>query len=403
MTRSRHWFRFFLAVPFLFGTAVGNDNQNEIEKHRADLQAIREQIRLYEQRVQEQQAQEVSTLELLDTFDRKGTLLRTLLRKLHSEEQDIQERIEGIRSEIQKLEDQLAFLKSQYARYVTSVYKSGRTQNLELLLTSQSINQFYVRTEYLRRFSEQRKEDVLRIARKKQEIQEKQNRLQVQLGEERRLIAEKASEEDRLVMLVSDRRDVLHQIRKDRRLMQQELDRQRRAAKDLEKLIERLVEAERIRKAREAEAVEKGIAPVPPAVTEGTFETRRGSLRWPVVAGSIVARFGNQVHPTLRTVTQNTGIDIRVDPGSPVNAVADGEVSLITWLPSYGNVVIINHYNGYRTVSTHLSQIYVVEGQRLREGDQIGESGESVDGPRLHFEIWKDREKQNPELWLSRQ
>jgi murein hydrolase activator len=403
MIRSRHLFRLFLAFAFLQVAAISGENKDELEKHRADLQAIREQIRLYEQRVQEQQAQEVSTLELLDTFDQKGTLLRTLLRKLHSEEQGIQQRIEGIRNEIQKLEDQLAFLKSHYAQYVTSVYKSGRTQDLELLLTAQSVNQFYVRTEYLRRFSEQRRQDVLRIASKKREIQEKQNRLQIQLGEERRLIAEKASEEDRLVMLVSDRRDVLHQIRKDRRLMQQELVRQRRAAKKLETLIERLVEAERVRKAREAEDVEKGILPVPPPVVEGAFEARKGSLRWPVSAGSIVARFGNQVHPTLRTVTQNTGIDINVNPGSPVNTVADGEVSLITWLPSYGNVVIINHYNGYRTVSTHLSQIYVVEGQRLREGDPIGESGESVDGPRLHFEIWKDREKQNPELWLSRQ
>jgi murein DD-endopeptidase MepM/ murein hydrolase activator NlpD len=39
----------------------------------------------------------------------------------------------------------------------------------------------------------------------------------------------------------------------------------------------------------------------------------------------------------------------------------------------------------------------------VKEGENIGTSGESLDGPRLHFELWKDREKQNPELWLGPQ
>ncbi len=92
-----------------------------------------------------------------------------------------------------------------------------------------------------------------------------------------------------------------------------------------------------------------------------------------------------------------------MESGSPVSAVADGEVAKIFWLPSFGNLIIMNHNNGFRTVYAHLSDILVAEGQTIKEGDLIGESGESLDGPRIHFEIWKEREKQNPELWLSRQ
>jgi murein DD-endopeptidase MepM/ murein hydrolase activator NlpD len=137
----------------------------------------------------------------------------------------------------------------------------------------------------------------------------------------------------------------------------------------------------------------------PPAV--GTFASKRGKLRWPVSEGAVVARFGNQIHPTLKTITQNTGIDIAVPSGSPVNAVAQGEVSTIWWLPGYGNLVILNHYDGYRTVYAHLADINVTEGQKVNEGDLLGTSGETVDGPRVHFEVWKEREKQNPALWLS--
>jgi murein DD-endopeptidase MepM/ murein hydrolase activator NlpD len=120
-----------------------------------------------------------------------------------------------------------------------------------------------------------------------------------------------------------------------------------------------------------------------------------------VSEGRIVARFGNQRHPTLKTVSQNTGIDIAVRSGSPVMSVARGEVATIWWLPSFGNLVILNHSGGYRTVYSHLAEIHVAEGQEVAEGEVIGESGESVDGPRLHFEIWKGKEKQNPEAWLS--
>ena len=170
----------------------------------------------------------------------------------------------------------------------------------------------------------------------------------------------------------------------------------------MEDMIARLIEAERVR--MEHETAERKLPATPEApIVPGEFELKKGRLRWPVTEGSIVARFGPYRHPTLRTVTTNTGIDIAVQAGTPVAAVAAGEVSRIWWIPSYGNLVILNHHNGYRTIYTHLADIDVVEGQNISEGDVIGTSGDSMDGPRLHFEVWKDRDKQNPEQWLMRQ
>jgi murein DD-endopeptidase MepM/ murein hydrolase activator NlpD len=121
-----------------------------------------------------------------------------------------------------------------------------------------------------------------------------------------------------------------------------------------------------------------------------------------VSEGTVVAHFGNQRHPTLKTITQNIGVDIAVKPGSDVRSVAGGEVATIWWLPSFGNLIIVHHYGGYRTIYSHLAEILVAEGQKVAEGEVLGVSGESIDGPRLHFEIWKDREKLNPEHWLGR-
>ena len=183
--------------------------------------------------------------------------------------------------------------------------------------------------------------------------------------------------------------------------MQREIERQTKAAKELENVIANLIDLDRLKKEKRDADVREGRLPQPPPMT-GNFASKRGKLRWPVSQGVVVAKFGNQVHPRLKTITTNTGIDIQVKPGSPVSSVAEGEVSTILWYPSYGNLLIINHYSGYRTVYTHLADIAVTEGQKVKEGERIGTSGDAIDGPRLHFEVWKEREKQNPELWLSR-
>jgi septal ring factor EnvC (AmiA/AmiB activator) len=376
--------------------------QEEIHRRQEALEALRAQIHALEEKSKVQQKDESETLELVDTYDRKGGLMRQLITRLKGEEHKLQGSIDTTHTTLRTLEEQLNFLKDHYARYVRTIYRSGRYLEAELLLTSTSWNQFAVRTEYLKRFTEQRRRDAEHIAAKTRQVEASQARAQRQLTEERRLIAEKGAEEDRLAALAAERREVLTRIRKDKKLLQRQMQRQLLAARDLEQMIADLVEQDRIKKEHVAAEQKPPRLPQPPGVGE-EFVGRKGKLRWPVSEGSIVARFGPQRHPTLRTVTQNTGIDIAVDAGTPVSAVATGEVATINWLPGYGNLVILNHQNGYRTVYTHLAEISVQQGQTVAEGAPIGTSGDSIDGPRLHFEIWKDREKQNPELWLSRQ
>ncbi len=391
----------FLALTLFIVHLALSFEQDELKKRQTELQTIRQQIQEYEQKIKQQQSKEKATLELLDAYDRKATLVRRLITKLRAEEAELQDTIGRTRFELQQLDGQLKYLKHHYAGYVKSVYKSGRVYDIELLLSSKSINQFYIRSYYLRRFTDQRKRDAEKIDNKKSEVEQVQYRLQSQLAEERRLIAEKGAEEDRLTSLAADRKHVLAEIRKDKKSIQREIERQTRAAKELENVIASLIEADRLKKEKRDADVKEGKLPQPPPIT-GNFETKRGRLRWPVSEGTVVAKFGNQIHPRLKTVTMNTGIDILVKVGASVSSVAEGEVSTILWYPSYGNLLIINHYNGYRTVYTHLAEITVTEGQKVKEGETIGTSGEAIDGPRLHFELWKEREKQNPEAWLGR-
>jgi murein hydrolase activator len=389
-----------VVMLLLWGGAISPGAQDELQRRQAELENLRGQIQELEKRSQEQRQNESETLDLLDTYDRKATLLRRLITRFRGDEKQLQGRIDSTQRVQRRLQTQLAFLRDHYARSVRSVYKSGRQQDAELLITSTSVNQLNVRNEYLRRFAEQRLREADRITAKRNQIETTEALTQRQLGEERRLIAEKGAEEDRLSTLASERRLTLEHIRKDKKWTERQLQRQMQAAKDMSQLIARLVEADRVRSERSTTVKTLPRLPLPTGVN-GEFEVRKGKLRWPVTEGSIVARFGPQKHPTLRTITQNTGIDIAVSSGTPVNAVAAGEVKVITFLPSYGNLVILDHQNGYRTVYAHLADIEVQVGQIVVEGEPIGRSGDAMEGPRLHFEVWKDREKQNPESWLT--
>ncbi|MCZ7556756.1 MAG: M23 family metallopeptidase [Bacteroidia bacterium] len=124
-------------------------------------------------------------------------------------------------------------------------------------------------------------------------------------------------------------------------------------------------------------------------------------LPWPVSSGSVVKQFGDQINPVLGTVTHNPGIDISVPVGSPVMSVAPGKVSLIESIPGYGNIVILEHDNAVFSVYAHLSEISLTKGDAVAAQQVIAMSGESIDGPGLHFELWHQRQKQNPLLLLE--
>ena len=407
-------YRLIVLILLVFTASVGSINASEqdIKKKERALEKLRREIDAYEQRIRESEKKEKVTLDRLDNYEKQSNLVRSLLSELVDEEEQLQASIALTADNITFLGKQLSFLKLHYAKYVTSVYKFGRIYDLETLLSSKSINQLYIRIEYLKRFSEQRKKDLEKIQEKHRLLEIEKADLQVKLQEQQDIIADKQKEENFLQQKKQKRSLALREIRKDKAVMKKELVRKTQAAQDLENLITDLVEKERIRKEREAELARERAAErerlklkkieEPPAETGTPFISRRGRLPWPVSAGTVVAHFGNHVHPVLKTITQNTGIDISIKSGAPVKSVADGEVAMIHWLPSYGNLVILRHPGGYHTVYAHLSDISVSEGQKVKDGTVIAKSGDSVSGSVLHFEVWKEKDKQNPELWLSK-
>ncbi len=119
------------------------------------------------------------------------------------------------------------------------------------------------------------------------------------------------------------------------------------------------------------------------------------------VEGEIMKEFANNklvYSSTLDVWATHNGIDIAADKTTVVKAAADGTVSSIKNDPRYGLTVIIEHVNGYKTVySNLLSTEFVVEGEKVEQGQSIGTVGNTAafeisDEPHLHFELLKDND-----------
>lgn len=116
---------------------------------------------------------------------------------------------------------------------------------------------------------------------------------------------------------------------------------------------------------------------------------------WPIT-GNITSKFGP------RGETFHDGIDILAPEGTSIQAIEKGEVMYSDQLRGYGKLVIVRHAGGFVSVYAHNQSNLVREGQKVVQGEVIGEVGSTgrASAPHLHFEIRKDNVAQDPLYYL---
>ena len=108
--------------------------------------------------------------------------------------------------------------------------------------------------------------------------------------------------------------------------------------------------------------------------------------------------YGYRRDPIYGTGRFHEGLDFAADTGTPVYATADGKVVHADWQSGYGNLLEIDHGYGYVTRYAHLSKFKVKEGDEVKRGDLIAETGNTgkSTGPHLHYEVRYRNSPQNP-------
>ncbi len=420
------YFLCLLIILFSSGTILSQEK--EIATKKNQLSSIKDEISSLESELKNKTKKEKESFSIIENYSRQSFLLNKIIENYREEERQKEFQINNSEKKIKELENEIALLRENYAKYIRAVYKHGQPNDLEMLVNSASVQQALLRYKYLEKFSEQRDKDITRLKENHDQLIVAKEILKKEKQDKEKLATQKEIEETTLTAKLDERKKILKVIKNDKSELKKELEAKKQAEIKIKNIITNLIaEAER-RKKEEADrlAREKLKGDVKPGNTIAeiksenpdeitsvydvnlstsgfaSFSSLKGKLNWPVSNGKIVKKYGENKNSKTNTIMLNYGVDIAASKDVDVKAVSDGVISAIDWIPGYGSVIIVTHKGDYRTVYSHLSEIYVNEGDKVKPGNVIAKVGDSIEGKVLHFEIWSSRENQNPEVWLAK-
>ncbi|MEJ7747538.1 MAG: M23 family metallopeptidase [Luteimonas sp.] len=125
--------------------------------------------------------------------------------------------------------------------------------------------------------------------------------------------------------------------------------------------------------------------------------------REPILGSYITSGFGGRADPFGGGSQFHKGIDFEANLGDPVLSVADGVVSYSGVRSGYGNVIEVDHGNGYVTRYAHNSRLLLRVGDLARAGQNIAKAGSTgrSTGAHVHFEVWENGRVVNPRKFIG--
>ena len=386
---------YFYILIFVLPLIANNDIDTNLQKNRSQLQKVRNQINSLKNEITKTDIKASSAFEQVKHIEKELGLISQLTTLLEHESKLLNQKINKTRNDLILQKNILTSLKSQHAKRLVHTYKYGKIKNLELLLNAQSLNQAIVRYQYLKYFSEQEKKQANKISLKIEEINFLQESLDTDLQALNKSIREKENEKQKYLAKKDEKNILIRKLKWTSNNLNAQL---KAAEEEYQKLYQIILTLERERKLRE----QKGDTAENYALNLKNFNNAKGKLPWPV-NGKVIHKYGKQRHRILKTYIKNNGIDIKATAGVKVHAVFPGIVSMITYLSGFGNTVILDHGKGYYTVYSHLESILVNKDDFLEGGNVIGYVGDSgsLEGSKLHFEIYANQNTVNPLIWLK--
>ncbi|MCQ2194405.1 MAG: peptidoglycan DD-metalloendopeptidase family protein [Paludibacteraceae bacterium] len=322
-------------------------------------------------------------------------------------------RITEMNRNLGTMQNEYAYMKEKYVQLIYHAYVKQKAQDkLLFVLSAPSFHEAYMRFNYINKFATLRREQAEALERSRVELDIKKQEIESTKRQSEKLLRSQESEQKQLLVEKQKQNEMVASLKKQEKELVKELQDQQRISDQLNKRIQDLIakqaqeSATREKKKQATQPTTKGGYAMTQTekVVSGGFEKKQGSLPWPV-NGTVVGHFGKQQHPVLKHVTtDNKGIYISSPKGSEATLVHDGVVTTCFAVPGNNNAIIVRHGN-FLTVYSNLTKVYVKTGDNLKSGHKLGKIYEDPDDKykaTLFFQIWKEKDLQNPERWLKK-
>ncbi len=395
-----------LAVMFLATGHAQTAEQKTLEEKRERLQ---KEIAEINRLLFAEKKQKGTVLDQMEGLDQKINVRQQLIRVTNQQYNLLNRQINANIRNIAKLREDLESLKEDYAAMIRKSYQNRSQQSgLLFLLSSENFFQAFKRVQYLKQYTEFRKEQGLEIAKKTEELTTLNKDLTVQRKAKEQLIAENRRAKDQLFAEIKAQKELLKTIRQNESKYAAAIETKKKEARKIDRQIERLIReaiAASNKKAGNTTVASSKFVLTPEAtVIANNFSANKGKLIWPVEKGIKKQGFGvykDAVYPGIKH--QNNGVIIATDKGARARAVFEGEVIAILAVPGGNKGVQIKHGN-YISTYYNLSNLYVKKGDKVGIKDELGEiyTNRFNGLTQLKFYLYRDATKLNPEEWIYR-
>ncbi|WP_047246815.1 murein hydrolase activator EnvC family protein [Maribacter thermophilus] len=406
MLKKPYTYLLFLFVALAVQNAIGQTSeQKALEEKRAQLQ---NEIRNINRLLLSEKKEKGNVLDQMEALDKKISVRQQLIRVTNQQTNLLNRQINTNIRNISKLKGELQEIKDEYAKMIQKSYQNKSKQNrLMFLLSSESFFQAFKRLQYMKQYTDYRKEQGEQIIAKTEEL----TRLNMDLNEERKvkevLLAQNNKAKDQLFKEIQEQKALLGTIRKNESKYVKAIEAKKREARKIDQQIEKLIRSAIAASNKKAGKTSSGSSSkfvlTPEAtIVANNFAANKGKLIWPVEKGIKSQGFGiykDAVYPGIKH--QSNGVIIATDPGSKARAIFEGEVIAILAVPGGNKGVQIKHGNFISTYY-NLSELFVKKGDKVKIKQELGTiyTNRSNNQTRLKFYLYKDTSRLNPEEWV---
>nr|WP_243835308.1 peptidoglycan DD-metalloendopeptidase family protein [Maribacter spongiicola] len=380
--------------------------QKALEEKREQLQS---EIRNINRLLFAEKKEKGNVLDQMEALDKKITVRQQLIRVTNQQSNLLNRQINTNIRNIGKLKTELQEVKDEYAKMIQKSYQNKSKQNrLMFLLSSESFFQAFKRLQYMKQYTDYRKEQGAQILTKTEEL----SRLNSDLNEERKvkevLLAQNKKAKDQLFGEIQTQKALLGTIRKNESKYASAIDAKKKEARKIDQQIEKLIRSAIAASNKKTGSTTKNSSKfvlTPEAtVIANNFSANKGKLIWPVEKGIKSQGFGVYADPVYPGIKhQSNGVIIATDEGSKARAIFEGEVIAILAVPGGNKGVQIKHGNFISTYY-NLSELYVKKGDKVSSKEELGVvyTNKNNGQTRLKFYLYQDTSRLNPEEWVYR-
>ena len=382
-----------LSVLSLHFSVYAADSVKDLQKQQKKLQ---QEIETTNKMLKQTKKDEKATLNKLQLIGENIKTQKKLINTLDNEITALNREMKTLSNTRDSLQVVLDGHKADYAQMVRQSHYARMQQSpLLFLMSSDSFQQLARRARYLQEFARFRQQQVARIEHAQAEIDTQNELLQENKNDKQNALSTRKREQENLKRDERKQQNMLTQLKSKEKDLSKQLQQKQKKVAELNKKIDDIIRKQ---------AASKTSLTKEQQLVAGGFEANKGRLPWPVEKGLISGHFGKQQHPVYQHVTMdNKGIYLQTVAGSKARAVYKGEVTSCFMIANT-YAVIVQHGN-YRTVYSNLSKLNVKQGDKVETKQAIGTiftDPEQDQKTELYFQIYKDRDILNPELWIAR-